>query len=476
MNDSYEMEIDLKWLLYRILRGWRPIVTWAIIVGLLVGVSYFSVLMVKWNHPEFIEEQKVIYNRAHAGWEATIENYEAQLANLEEAQQEQKEYNEDSVLMKIDPLRQFRASFEIYVDYDYQIMPDMAYQNIDLSDRILKAYATYMTNGELQQYVIDNLSYSIERRYLSEILSVSVDYGNNMLSVSVTNQSAEACNEMLGLVKTALMAKFEDVKTAIADHNLVTTNETAYEAVNLSLQETQKANRQAVFELDMAKQEVYLEYEDWKLSKEGNEPMPGHSRKIIGIRSIKWLLISGVGSAVVVAAIIAFGALLSGKLLNPEDVKNRFGLRVIGQLPTARVKKPFAFVSRWFAKFGGITAKPEDYDRLAKMIGSGIKAELASREDAAAWKKIAFTGTVSEDELANVVSALGMDPAYSVICAVDVLTNADAIEKLSGADCVVLVEKQEVSTLADITKEIEALRAWNKPVLGAVVVNADAVM
>ena len=143
-------------------------------------------------------------------------------------------------------------------------------------------------------------------------------------------------------------------------------------------------------------------------------------------------------------------------------------------MPAKRVKKPFAFVSRWFAAFGGITATPEDYDRLAKMVGSSIKSDLASREEN--WKKVAFTGTVPAEELEGVVSALGMDASYSVICAPDVLTSADAIEKLSEADCVVLVEKQEESTLADITKEIEALRAWNKTVLGAVVVNADAVM
>ena len=34
----------------------------------------------------------------------------------------------------------------------------------------------------------------------------------------------------------------------------------------------------------------------------------------------------------------------------------------------------------------------------------------------------------------------------------------------------------KVSTLADISKELEALKAWNKPVLGAVVVGVDAVM
>ena len=36
------------------------------------------------------------------------------------------------------------------------------------------------------------------------------------------------------------------------------------------------------------------------------------------------------------------------------------------------------------------------------------------------------------------------------------------------------MEKQEESTLADMTKKLEALKAWNKTVLGAVVINVDA--
>lgn len=473
MNETYEQEINLKWLIYRVFRGWRSIVIWAIVIALVAGVGSFGLKVLKLQDPEFIAEAELDYQREHASWVATGENFVQQLENIEEAKEEQQEYNEKSVLMQIDPLRDFHASFEMYVNYEYQIMPDMAYQNIDLSDRILKAYATYMTNGELQQYVIDNVSYDIERRFLSEILSVSVDYDNNMISVSVRQQNAEYCQEILSLVQTALNTKYEDIRVAIADHTLQTTNSAAYETVDLSLQETQKANVQAITQLDMSMQEVMKSYEEWK-----KEPEPEYEYTLweVAKSSIKMIIIGGVIGAVLVAAVIAFGALLSGKLLNPEDVKNRFGLRVIGQLPAARVKKPFAFVSRWFAKFGGITAAPEDYNRLAKMVGSSIKSDLASREGAEGWKKIAFTGTVSEEELANVVSALGMDVSYSVICAPDVLTNADAIEKLSGADCVVLVEKQEVSTLADITKEIEALRAWNKPVLGAVVVNADAVM
>ena len=110
------------------------------------------------------------------------------------------------------------------------------------------------------------------------------------------------------------------------------------------------------------------------------------------------------------------------------------------------------------------------------MVGTSIKSDVSARAEAANWKKIAFTGSIGAKELEDVVASLGMDASLSAICAPDVLTSAESIQKLSEADCVVLVEKQEESTLADITKEIEALKAWNKTVLGAVVVGVDAVM
>ena len=473
MNETYEQEIDLKWLLYRVLRGWRTIVVWAVVIALAVGIGGTVLNLIKINDPEYIEAAKENFEREHASWVATGENFEAQLENIAEAKKEQMEYNEKSVLMQIDPLREFHASFEMYVNYEYQIMPDMAYQNIDLSDRILKAYATYMTNGELYQKIIDGVSFDMERRYLSEILGVSVDYNTNMISVSVTQQSAEYCQEILNIVKAALLEKYNDVNATIAEHTLSDTNAAAYETVNLALQEAQKANRQAVTDLDISLQEVNEEYLEWKQEP---EPQAEFTLAEVVKGGIKMLIIAGVVAAVVVAVIIAFGALMSGRLLNPEDVKSRFGLRIVGQLPAARTKKPFAFVSRWFSKFGGITATPEDYDRLAKMIGSSIKSDIASREEAADWKRIAFTGTARAEELKQAVDAMGIGKEFTVVCAADILTNAEAIEKLSGADCVVLVEKQEESILADISKELEALKAWNKPVLGAVVLNTDAVM
>ncbi len=473
MNETYEQEIDLKWLLYRVLRAWRTIVVWAIVIGVVAGAGSLAINLIKITDPEYVAEEKSNFEREHASWEATGANLKAELDNLQTSRDNQVEYNENSVLMKINPLREYNASFQLYVDYDYKVDPTLTYQNIDLSDRIIKAYSTYMTNGELYQYIINNLSEKMELRYFKEIFSVSADNSNNMITISVRHENAEKCQEILDLAAEGIQAKYDSVCETIAEHELLEMNAASYEAVNLSLDSSQKANIQYISDLDIKIQEKNEEYLDWK-----KEPEPEAEYTVAEIvkSSIKTLIIGGIIGGVVFAVVVAFCALLSGKLLNPSDVKNRFGIRLIGELPTSRVKKPFAFVSRLFAAFGGITMVPEDYERMAKTAGMSLKSELSAREDAKDWKNIVLTGTVSEEELQKLLKAMDVDAAYHVTAVSDILTNAASIEKVVAADCVVLVEKQEVSKAADIAKELEALKAWNKPVIGAVVLNADAVM
>lgn len=472
MNEHYEQEIDLKWLLYRILRAWRPIAFWAILLAFVVGAGKLGLNLLKINDPEYIETTRTQYEREHAGWVSTGENLEITMENLVREQEKQQEYNEKSILMKIDPLRENIASIQFYLDYDYQIMPDMAYQNIDMSDRILSAYGTYMTNGELYQYILDNLSYELELRYLKEILGLSIDYGTNMITASLRHQDTASCQEILKLVETGLLSRQPDISSAICEHGLIATNSASYEQVNLDLEQTQKDNLQAISKIDIRIQEVNEEYLEWKKEP---EPHLEIGRRWAAKNAIKLTIIAGLAVGVLACGIIAVGCILSGSLKNPVDMKSRFGLRIIAQLPQERQKKkPFAFFSRWFAAFGGIKTVPEDYDKLAKMAGTSIKSDLTAQNTG--YKTIAFTGTLAEEELQRVIDATGLKDSYTVLSASDILTNAASIEQLSAADCVVLVEKQEYSVLTDIEKELESLKAWNKPVLGVIITNTDAVM
>ncbi len=472
MNETYyEKEIDLKWLVYRVLRGWRKIVIWAVVIAVALGCYSAISGLLRVNDEEFLEEAYATYERDHDGWLAKKENLLAQLDNLDKAKTRQLDYNEKSVMMMIDPLRKNVASFELYVKYDYEIMPDMVYQNIDMSDRILKTYVTYMTNGEMYEYIIDDLSYDIELRYLKEILSISSDYGNNMISVTVTHKSAEECQEILALVREGIAEQGKSVKASIAEHEVIVTNQAAYETIDLGLEDTQDANKRYLTELDISIQEVNEELSEWA---EEPEPEFSYSTTEIVKSAIKMFILGGVGGAVVVAVVIACVALLSDKLLNPADMKDRFGLRVIGQLPQNQVNQPFAFVSRWFAAFAGISVKPEEYETLAKMIGASVKSDVSSRRELIC-KTIAFTGTAPVEEMEKAVAAMGIKD-YAVVCAPNMLTDAASVEKVAEADCVILIEKQERTAMADVAKELEALKAWGKTVLGVVVLNVDAVM
>ena len=73
MNETYEQEIDLKWLIYRVLRGWRSIVVWAIVIALVLGIGTFGLKVLKMQDPEFMAEAELKFQREHAGWVATGE-------------------------------------------------------------------------------------------------------------------------------------------------------------------------------------------------------------------------------------------------------------------------------------------------------------------------------------------------------------------------------------------------------------------
>lgn len=473
MNESYDQEINLKWLCYRILRAWRGIVIWAVIIGLVVSVVYITFGLYQISDPEYIKEAKLSFQREYDSWAATGTNLQMEITNLENARATQQEYNNKSVLMQINPLRTCNASIELYMDYDYQIMPGMTYQNTDLTERILKSYETYMTNGEMYRYVIDNLGYELELNYLQEILSAEVDYETSMISVHVCHTTADKCQEIINLSRTGLDEKCAQLSQNIGEHELTLTNATDYETVDLNLETLQQTNIQHVSELDILLQEKALEYKAWIKT---SEPTPEYTTREVIKSGIKNLLLGGIAGGVLAVAVVMSHCLLSGKLLNPDDIRSRFDLRPIGALPAQRQKKPFAFVSRWFAAFGGITVRPEDYEGLARMIGTSIRSELSADPATASWRNLAFTGTLPQEQLVAIVADLGLDKEYTTICATNILTNASSIEQVMEADAVIIVEQQERSFTTDIEREIEALHAWKKHIVGVIVTNVDAVM
>lgn len=483
MNEQYyEPEINIGKVFYRIFRDWRRIFVVALAIAVLVGAGTFASRRIKASDPEYIEKARENYQRELAAFEATGETLQHEIENLEETRLQREEYNEKSVLMGINPFREFNASLQLYVATDYQIVPELTYQNPDLSNRILRSYVTYMVNGDMYQYIMGNMAQPVELRYLKEVLSISADYDNRMVTLSVRGADAASCEEILNYALEGVTAKQSEITAAIGEHELNAVNQAVYETVNLELDEWQKGNRQYMLDLSIRLQEKAEALAEWQVTPEPQAEY-GIGRTVRD--SIKRMILGFIIGAVLAAAFIAFRYIMSDRLQDAKDLKNRFGLRVIAQLPKVHGKRVWVGFDRMFAKMGGLALREADAQTLAKVAAQSVRAELAAREmeteageaggsgDVAV--KLAFTGNLTPEEMDRLLSTMEWDKGCSVQSVPDILGDPAAVPAVMGADYVVLVERQERSTYTQIERELEQLAAWKKKVLGFIVVGVDAV-
>ena len=196
-----EREIDLKDLLYRCLKQWRKIVNGAVIISLLAALfQVYSGLRVMLDDEKLAEAQEK-YEIALNDHEATGERLRTSIVNLRDQSANQQEYNDKSELMKIDPMNKWIGNFQLYVNSKYQIDPSLSYQNIDLTNRLVSAYSSYLRSGELYKEIIKELGTVDEIRFLTEIYSVSADPGTATITVNCVGKSEEDIRTLLGFVQ-----------------------------------------------------------------------------------------------------------------------------------------------------------------------------------------------------------------------------------------------------------------------------------
>lgn len=480
MNEqTYEQEISLQRVFYRVLRDWRKCFIIALIVATAVGAGNFILKGIQLSSPEKLASAEADYNRELTAYMAEGESLQRELENLEEMRSQQEEYNDASILMQINPFREFNASVQLYVATDYQIVPELTYQNIDLSGRILQSYLSYMRSGEMYQYILEHITEDIEMRYLQEIFSISSDYDARMITLHIRGVDEQSCRELLGYALEGIYSKHEEFLTAIGEHELNSLNQSVYETVNLDLDSWQKNNRQYVSDLSINTKEKLDELTNWRLS-----PMPSkeYEKSAIAKDSLKKMILGFIIVGVLVAGFIAFRSILSDKVQSAQDLRGRFGLRIIAQIPLVRKKRILTWIDRSFAKIGGLAVNEKDAEQLTALAAQSIKAELATHtnevtDTVAANQKIrlAFTGNVSESEIKNLLSGMKWEEGFSVGSVPNILQNPDAVSAVTNADYIILVEKQEESTYSQIERELEELKAWKKEVLGVIVLGVDGI-
>lgn len=102
-----------------------------------------------------------------------VQQLQQEIDTAEKQRQALMEYNENSLYFKLDSSQIAVKEIVFYVETDYQIMPNMVYQNPDKTSKIVSAYADAYQSDALYKGISQIVGEDIEEKYLDELIKVA---------------------------------------------------------------------------------------------------------------------------------------------------------------------------------------------------------------------------------------------------------------------------------------------------------------
>lgn len=320
-KNIYEREIDLVQMIKYL---WKRL--GFICIGAVVGfVLVLGVQMITSSKTENVEEgEQTAFEREMQEYEEDYAQLELEIANLEKSIEEQIAYNNESILMKINPYDKKSVKGQFYIDSDYQIMPELTYQNVDITVSVAKAYQALASTGELAKYINEHLEKPIKERYLNELITVSYP-GDAVLEVTVVHTDIESAREIYDLVIECMNKSKSGFEKNIGKYNMTLLNESENAFVDLELKETQVLNLDTINTLKESLVEKRESFDALAMPTEGS----GMTLPIIGA-------FLG-GFCVLGIYIILF--LTDTTIKDEKDVASQLGLPLLGTIPAVNGSK-----------------------------------------------------------------------------------------------------------------------------------------
>ncbi len=451
-NNTYEQEIDLKDLMFAVLYRWRRIILVAVIMAVLLG-GYQAVSSYRTqNDEETIEKTQKEYDAAVELYEKNQENCEREIDNLMKSIEEQQEYLEKSRLMNMSPYDVWKAETVLFVKTDYQIMPDMVYQNLNFTDTVLEAYRTALTNLEFLEDVAEKVD--LDERYLEELVSVAVS--GNLLTIDVKDETESGVNAIMDAMLDGVDDAKRRIRTSIGSHTVSEVSSSVGSQVDLSLQDTQKSqgDRLRTLNDNLSKKQDELEALE--------EPEAPETSTTSAIKSgIRYAVLGAVLGAFLVIFFACVSFLMSDKVYSAKELKNRYRVKVLGTLPVSAKKR--SGLDAWIRKKEGRAGGTD-----ISVEYSLIAANAANYAGDA--KSLMVIGTADGKLISDVVGGLeNRLTGVKVVTGGNVLRDAQMLRKLPECDGVVLVEQCSRSVYSDVALEIEKVKDLQKAVVGCVV-------
>ena len=487
-QDNDESEISLLDLLYHILRRWRSILLFAVLFCVLLG-GFQLVKGVRTLGSADSKEEQNNYESQLEGYTISKEHLENQVKELTEAMEDKEDYYDHSVLMKLDPKKAYKGTVTFVVT-DAGEMPS-AEANRDLSlaiDRkmnsVLGSYVALIHNGTILRDVQNGLSSKLDQKYLAELIYTQVDYQSKLLHITVVGDDKQQVQSISDAIIQGLQNASVQMNASVAAHRLELLSSyvgndaetsipigmipedgaiTSGASYQTSIEALQKSYTDAITDM----QNQLLDCNNQLSELEEPTAPEGNTRTSVMKEGVKYGVIGFIVGAIFMGFAYALQYLACGKLMNSEELTDRYGILLLGDYYAPMHAQPNR-IDRWIDRLHGITEKKQSLESVYALSASNMKAQVSAEKNT----KLLLLGNAKTQDFEAAANALTEKLSTSgidLIVAGNINESASAIEKLQEAEQVVLIEQRGASRQQAIEKELRTLRKLGKKIVGAIV-------
>lgn len=440
-HEKNEQVIFIKDLLFAALYQWRRIlivaVIFALVIGGLVGVS-------QWRSATTSPSEDVIQEEM-AKYETQKLLLEKAVTDAEKLVESQEQYSTNSVVMSLDPYNIYKATIELTVQTDYQILPEMSYQNPDYTAAYLHAYAVYLGSDQVVQAAAQAVE--TENKYLRELITIT-DGGSTTksLSISIIYPTAEGAQTLRDTFLSYLDQAKKHISETIGEHKINVISSSVDQFIDLTITEKQIAaqDRLEVLRLNLKDAQQQL--------NTLQTPAFGTSASIR--KAVIFAILGGILGAGLIACAAWFTHIAGGKVYSARTLVNKTGIKVLGCVPARDCKNP---VDRWLKKLEGRCLSADQLSVTAAAVRNYCK-------DAKSLLIVGDSDPADQELIAKALQESGIQ----VRIGGSLLRNAPAHEALWECDAVVLAEKCGTSRYNNVLQTMACICDQDKPLIGCI--------
>lgn len=444
-NEEY-IEFDIKALFFHILRQWKPIVVWGLVLALVLGgwmayAEYGTSLAVDTENGYWMEYQQ--YQDQIAAYEDHIAVTQSRLDTLQE-------YIDESVLMRLDPRNAYRAKAVYYVDTGYQILPENTYQDTDKTSTLTWYYRRYITNYSLYEEI--GAEIGLDAKYLVELVEVALP-NDSTFYISVRYPTAEGAMLIVDMMQEKLDDAKKELTESIGDHTLALMEDGCGAYIDDALKDLQKEADEEVLDL---KDDLLAYSQELLELKEGSAP----DELNIMSAFIKWFIIGGVLGAVVVIIYLFLKTIIGNRVYASSQLTSGFHADILGEVICSADVLPL--VARKINGLEGCLA--ENSDGNLEFIAEKVKNHCGDATNIVVCcdTESGVNQTIA-DELNPYLSGIHLLPIGNL------LKEAAALRALAECDAVLMIAERDKSKNATIQNIMKVVSSYSKELIGFIV-------